>query len=160
MTSSPPIADSGQQGPPARQPWWRRWLEPVTAGAIISALVIALITVGVAGFQSIKGDARDMETRLSKAIITTEIRLDEKITAVETRLNEKIDAVRTDLVATETRLNDKIDAVETRLNNKIDASEARQRQDLNDFKAEVKADNRAMNEKLDRILERLPAPKA
>ena len=68
MTSSPPIADSGQQGPPARQPWWRRWLEPVTAGAIISALVIALITVGGAGFQSLKGDARDMETRLSKAI--------------------------------------------------------------------------------------------
>lgn len=160
MTSSPPIAKSEEQGPPARSPWWRQWLEPVVAGAIISALVIALVSVGVAGFQSLKGDARDMEARLSEAIIATETRLNEKILATEAVLTEKIEAVKADVVATETRLNDKITATEARLSEAIAASEARQRQDLNDFKAEVKADNRALNEKLDRILERLPAPKA
>ena len=96
------------------------------AAAIITALMIALVSVGVAGFQSLKGDMRDMEARLSK-----------DITAVETRLSEA-----------------------------IAASEARQReglkdfkQDLKDFKAEVRADNRALNDKLDRVLESLPATK-
>lgn len=120
VTSSPPITKSEDQDSPARIPWWRQWLEPVVAGAIISALVIALVSVGVAGFQSLKGDIRDVETRLSDEIIATE----------------------------------------TRLSKAIAASEARQRQDLQDFKAEVKADNRALNEKLDRILERLPTPEA
>ena len=73
MTSSPPITKSEDQGPPTRDPWWRQWLEPAVAGAIITALVIALVSVGVAGFQSLKGDMRDMEARLS-----------EEITAVET----------------------------------------------------------------------------
>ncbi|KKZ09996.1 MAG: hypothetical protein TQ37_10300 [Candidatus Synechococcus spongiarum 15L] len=138
VTSSPPITKSEDQDSPARIPWWRQWLEPVVAGAIISALVIALVSVGVAGFQSLKGDIRDVETRLSDEIIAT-----------ETRLTEKIEAVKMDVTATEARLS-----------KAIAASEARQRQDLQDFKAEVKADNRALNEKLDRILERLPTPEA
>ena len=137
MTSSPPLTKSENQGPPARDPWWRQWLEPAVAAAIITALMIALVSVGVAGFQSLKGDMRDMEARLSK-----------DITAVETRLSKDIIAV------------------ETRLSEAIAASEARQReglkdfkQDLKDFKAEVRADNRALNDKLDRVLESLPATK-
>ena len=116
------------------------------AGAIITALVIALVSVGVAGFQSLKGDMRDMEARLSEEII-----------AVETRLTQKIEAVKMDAIATETRLSEDIVATETRLSTAIAASEARQREDLKDFKAEIKADNRALNDKLDRVLESLPA---
>ena len=115
MTSSPPLTKSENQGPPARDPWWRQWLEPAVAAAIITTLVIALVSIAVAGFQSLKGDMRDMEARLSEDII----------------------------------------AVETRLTKAIAASEARQREDLKDFKAEIKADNRALNDKLDRVLESL-----
>ena len=157
MTSSPPITTSEDQGPPTRDPWWRQWLEPAVAVAIITALVIALVSVGVAGFQSLKGDMRDMEARLSEEIIAVETRLTQKIEAVkmdaiatETRLSE-------DIVATETRLSEDIVATETRLSTAIAASEARQREDLKDFKAEIKADNRALNDKLDRVLESLPA---
>ena len=146
MTSSPSITTSEDQGPPTRDPWWRQWLEPAVAGAIITALVIALVSVGVAGFQSLKGDMRDMEARLSEEII-----------AVETRLTQKIEAVKMDAIATETRLSEDIVATETRLSTAIAASEARQREDLKDFKAEIKADNRALNDKLDRVLESLPA---
>ena len=157
MTSSPSITTSEDQGPPARDPWWRQWLEPAVAGAIITALMIALVSVGVAGFQSLKGDMRDMEARLSEEIIAVETRLTQKIEAVkmdaiatETRLSE-------DIVATETRLSEDIVATETRLSKAIAASEARQREDLKDFKAEIKADNRALNDKLDRVLESLTA---
>ena len=73
--------------------------------------MIALVSVGVAGFQSLKDDMRDMKVRLSTATA---------------------------------------------------ASEARQREgmkdfkpDLKAFKAEIKADNRALNDKLDRVLESL-----
>ena len=137
MTSSPPITKSEDRSPPVRDSRWRQWLESVVAGAVISALVIALVSVGAAGLQSLKGDTRDVEARLSDDIIAT-----------EARLTEKIEAARMDVIATETRLS-----------TAIAASEARQRQDLKDFKADVKAGNRALNEKLDRVLERLPVPK-
>ena len=61
------------------------------AATIISTLLIALVMVGVAGFNSLKGDIR--------------------------------------------------------------ASETRSREDMKEFRAEVKADNRVLNDKLDRLLE-------
>ena len=96
------------------------------AAAIITALVIALVSVGVAGFQSLKGDMRDMEARLSKDIIAVETRLSEAIAASEARQREGLKDFK---------------------------------QDLKDFKAEVRADNMALNDKLDRVLESLPATK-
>ena len=85
------------------------------AAAIITALMIALVSVGVAGFQSLKGDMRDMEVRLSTAIAASEARQREGLKDFK--------------------------------------------QDLKDFKAEIKADNRSLNDKLDRVLENLPATK-
>ena len=146
-----PVTTSGNQGPPARAPWWRQWLEPAVAAAIITALVIALVSVGVAGFQSLKGDMRDLKGDMRD---------------MEVRLTQKIEEVKMDAIATETRLSENIIAVETRLSEALAASEARQqeglkdfKQDLRDFKAEVRADNRALNDKLDRVLESLPAAK-
>ena len=134
-SSTPTIEPEGQAPstpePSARDTWWRQWLEPAVAGAVITALMIALISIGVAGFQSLKGDIRDTEIRL----------------------NQQIDTVKMDIVATEARLNQQIDAVKM----DIVASEARQRQDLKDLKAELKADNRALSDKLDRVLETLLA---
>ena len=155
MTSSPPITTSGNQGPPARVPWWRQWLEPAVAAAIITALVIALVSVGVAGFQSLKGDMRDMEARLSTDIIAVETRLSKAIVATETRLTQKIEEVKMDAIATETRLSEALAASEARQQEGLKDF----KQDLKDFKAEVRADNRALNDKLDRVLESLPAAK-
>ena len=114
------------------------------AAAIITALVIALVSVGVAGFQSLKGDMRDLKGDMRDM----EVRLSENIIAVETRLSKAI-------VTTETRLSADIAASEARQQEGLKDF----KQDLRDFKAEVRADNRALNDKLDRVLENLPATK-
>ena len=145
MTSSPPLTTSENQGPPARDPWWRQWLEPAVAGTIITALVIALISVGVAGFQSLKGDMRDMEARLSENIIAVETRLTKAIAASEARQRQDLKDFKA-----ETKENLKDFKVEI----KTDLKDFKA--DLKDFKAEIKADNRALNDKLDRVLESLP----
>ena len=116
MASGAPTTQPEGQAPPtlgtpARDPWWRQWLEPAVAVAIITALVIALISVGVAGFESLKGYIRDTKGDIRDT--------------------------------------------ETRLSADITASEARQRQDLKDLRAELKADNRALSDKLDHVLETL-----
>ena len=160
MVSSAPAGKSEEQPPtivgaPARAPLWRQWLEPAVAGAVISALVIALVSVGVAGFQSLKGDIRDTETRLTQQIeavkvniVATETRLSEGIVATEARLSESI-------ATTDAKFGKTIAATEARLSESIAASEARQREDLKD----LKADNRALSDKLDRVLESLLAAK-
>lgn len=51
--------------PPAREPWWRQWLGPTLAATTINTLVIVWVTVGVAGFNSLKGGGKDRENRLS-----------------------------------------------------------------------------------------------
>ena len=111
------------------------------AGAIITALVIALVSVGVAGFQSLKGDMRDMETRLTKAIAASEARQREDLKDFKAETKESLKDFKA-----ETKENLKDFKVEIKA-------------DLNNFKAEIKADNRALNDKLDRVLESLPATK-
>ena len=101
-----------QDVPAAVEPWWRPWLGPAVAATIISALVIALVTVGVAGFNSLKGDITSLKGDI------TDLKLD--IRASETRLWEDMKELR----------------AETRENMK-----------------EFRADNRALNDKLDRLLE-------
>ena len=170
MTSSPPLTTSEDQGPPARDPWWRQWLEPVVAGAIITALVIALVSVGVAGFQSLKGDMRDMETRLTQKIeavkmdaIATETRLTKAIAASEARQREDLKDFKAE---TKENLNNfkaeiKADLKDFKAETKADLNNFKVeiKADLNNFKAEIKADNKALNDKLDRVLESLPATK-
>ena len=107
MTSSPPMdkADGTpeenrppeQDVPAAVEPWWRPWLGPAVAATIISALVIALVTVGVAGFNSLKGDITSLKGDI------TDLKLD--IRASETRLRENMKELRADNRA----LNDKLD---------------------------------------------------
>jgi len=62
----------------------------------VIALVIALVSIGVVGFQSLKGDIRD-----------TEARLREEIRASEARLTEEISKRREDIRA----LSDELDRV-------------------------------------------------
>ena len=57
-----------------RYPWWRRWLEPVVAVAIVTALVMALVMLGVVGFQPLKGDIAASEARQTEAIVASEVR--------------------------------------------------------------------------------------
>ncbi|HBP52989.1 MAG TPA: hypothetical protein DD643_00925 [Synechococcus sp. UBA8638] len=47
---------------------WKQWAEPAIASPIITPLVIALVSIGVVGFQSLKGDIRDTEARLTEEI--------------------------------------------------------------------------------------------
>ena len=68
------------------EPWWRQWLGPGVAATIISALIIALVTVGVAGFNSLKSDMRDMGAMLGQQIEM--LKLDTM--ASETRLRQDI----------------------------------------------------------------------
>ena len=117
MTSSPPISKSEE-----REPWWRRWLEPVVAGAIISTLLLSLVTVGVVAFQSLKGDLRDVDANLRETITATDVRLREAIAASETRLRDEMKEFKAevragmkDLKADNRALNEKLDRVLERL---------------------------------------------
>ena len=100
MTSSSPVSKSDEGVPPKREPWWRRWLEPVVAGAVISSLLLSLVTVGVVGFQSLKGDLRDVDARLRADMkeFRSEVKEDIKELKAEVKadnraLNEKLDRV-------------------------------------------------------------------
>ena len=129
----PPTSKPGQQTPakagslPGRKmPWWRRWVEPILAVTIIAALLTALVTGGSVTFQSLKGD----------------------IHASEARISARID-----------RLAVRIGTVEAILHEEIQAGEARQSQRIDEVKEEVKGvktELRAMDNKLDRVLEALP----
>ena len=117
MTSSPPISKSEE-----REPWWRRWLEPVVVVTIISALLVALVTVGMMAFQSLKGDLRDVDANLRQTITATDIRLREAIAASETRLRDEMTEFKAevragmkDLKADNRALNEKLDRVLERL---------------------------------------------
>ena len=65
------------------------------AVAMVTALVIALVTVGVAGFQSLKSDIRDAETRLSQQMdgVKLDLKADNRI------LSDKLDRVLESLLA-------------------------------------------------------------
>lgn len=153
MTSGTPTSKSEQQtpavaapvGPKPEKPWWRRWMEPILAVTIIAALLTALVTGGVVAFQSLKGDIHASEARVSARID----RLAVRIGTVETSLREEIQA-------SEARQNQRI----LELKEEIQASEARQNQRIDELRqdnAELKADLRVMDNKLDRVLEALPA---
>lgn len=101
------------------EPWWRQWLGPGVAATIISALIIALVTVGVAGFNSLKGDMRDLKSDMRD--------LKSDMRDMGAMLGQQIEMLKLDTMASETRL----------------------RQDIK----ELRADNRALNDKLDRLLE-------
>ena len=68
--------------------------------------------------------------------------------------------VRSDLKAMETRLREDLKASETRQQEALKAMEARQREELREMRAEQRADNKALNEKLDRFMESMMAAKA
>lgn len=153
MTSGTPTSKSEQQtpavaapvGPKPEKPWWRRWMEPILAVTIIAALLTALVTGGVVAFQSLKGDIHASEARVSARID----RLAVRIGTVEASLHE-------DIQAGEARQNQRI----LELKEDIQASEARQNQRIDELRqdnAELKADLGAMDNKLDRVLEALPA---
>ena len=101
------------------EPWWRQWLGPGVAATIISALIIALVTVGVAGFNSLKGDMRDLKSDMRD--------LKSDMRDMGAMLGQQIEMLKLDTMASETRL----------------------RQDIK----ELRAGNRALNDKLDRLLE-------
>ncbi len=62
---------------------------------MVTALVIALVTAGVAGFQSLKSDIRDAETRLSQQMdgVKLDLKADNRI------LSDKLDRVLESLLA-------------------------------------------------------------
>ena len=135
--------------PAAGDPWWRQWFGPAVAATIISALVIALVTVGVTGFNSLKGDIRDLK-------------LD--ITASETRVREDVKAFRTeikgDLADLRTEVKADMKDFRTEVKGDLAGLGTEFKGDMKDFRAEVKADlaglredNRVLNDKLDRVLE-------
>ncbi len=68
--------------------------------------------------------------------------------------------VRSDLKAMETRLREDLKASEERQQEALKAMEARQREELREMRAEQRADNKALNEKLDRFVESMMAARA
>ena len=161
--------------PPAGDPWWRQWFGPAVAATIISALVIALVTVGVTGFNSLKGDIRDLKLDIT----ASETRVREDVKAFRTEVKGDLADLRTevkgDLASLRTEF--KGDMKDFRTEVKADMKDFRTevkgdlaglgtevKGDMKDFRAEVKADladlredNRALNDKLDRVLDVLLA---
>ena len=109
---------------------------------------------------SLHEEIRTVETGLREEIRTVEASLHEEIRAVEANLREEIRTVeaslREDIRAGEARQNQRI----VELKEEIQASEARQNQRIDELRqdnAELKADLKVMDSKLDRVLETLPA---
>ena len=107
---------SPETGVPAGgEPWWRQWFGPgVAQPPSFSALVIALVTVGVAGFNSLKGDIRDL--KLDNMASETRLREDMKDFRAEvkedfTDLRADLRGDLADLRADNRALNDKLDRV-------------------------------------------------
>ena len=132
--------DVAGQNLAARDPWWRRWLEPVVAVAIVTVLVMALVMLGVAGFQSLKGD----------------------ISASEARQRQDLKELKADLKGDIADLKD--DNAELKADLKGDIADlkddnAELKADLKGDIADLRADNRALSDKLDQMLEILLAGK-
>ncbi len=68
--------------------------------------------------------------------------------------------VCSDLKAMETRLREDLKASEARQQEALKTMEARQREELREMRAEQRADNKALNEKLDRFMESMMAARA
>ena len=157
--------------PAAGDPWWRQWFGPAVAATIISALVIALVTVGMTGFNSLKGDIRDLKLDIT----ASETRVREDMKAFRTEVKGDLADLRTEVKADmkDFRAEVKADMKDFRTEVKADMKDFRTevkgdlaglgtefKGDMKDFRAEVKADlaglredNRALNDKLDRVLE-------
>ena len=167
MASTTPIDKSdempeGDQSPektgvPATcDPWWRQWFGPGVAATIISALVIAPVTVGVTGFNSLKDDIRDLKLDIT----ASEIRVREDMKAFRAEIKVDLAGLRTEV---------KGDMKDFRTEVKADLASLRTevKGDMKDFRMEVKADladlradNRVLNDKLDRVLEVVLADKS
>lgn len=78
---------------------WQQWAEPAIASPIITALAIALVSVGVAGFQSLKGDIRDTEAHLTEEIQASEARQREDLRALSDKLDRLLDPSSTEAEA-------------------------------------------------------------
>ena len=164
--------------PAAGDPWWRQWFGPGVAATIISALVIALVTVGVTGFNSLKGDIRDLKLDIA----ASETRVREDMKAFRTEVKGDLAGLRTEGKADmkDFRTEVKGDLAGLRMEVKGDMKDFRTevkgdlvnlrtevKGDMKDFRAEVKADladlradNRVLNDKLDRVLEVVLAGKS
>ena len=153
---------------PVRQkPWWRRWLEPIVPVTIIIALLTALVTSGVAVFQSVKGDINTAEARLHEEVRISEARLYKEIQASEGRLHEEIQAsearLSEEIQASEARQNKRTDEVKEEIKDlRVEIKDLRTelKQDNAELRAEFKADMSAMDNKLDQVLEVLLADKS
>ena len=138
---------------PVRQkPWWRRWLEPIVPVTIIIALLTALVTGGVAVFQSVKGDINTAEARLHEEVRISEARLYKAIQASEARQNKRTDEVKEEIKDLRAEIKDvRVEIKDLRTELKQDNAELR---------AEFKADMSAMDNKLDQVLEVLLTAKS
>ncbi len=105
---------------------------------------------------SLREDIRAVEANLREEIKTVEANLHEDIQAGEARQNQRIVELKEDIQASEAKQNQRI----MELKEDIQASEARQNQRIDELRednAELKADLGVMDNKLDRVLEALPA---
>ena len=105
----------------------------------------ALVTGGSVAFQSLKGDIHASEARISARID----RLAVRIGTVEAGLHEEIQA-------SEARQSQRIDEVKAEIKD-VRAEIRDVKTELKQDNGERKADMRAMDNKLDRVLEALPA---
>ncbi|MCY4332714.1 MAG: hypothetical protein OXC96_09520 [Cyanobacteria bacterium MAG CAR1_bin_15] len=84
-------------------------------------------------------------------------------TTLATGVMAEFRSVKTDIQTSEARLHEEIQTSEIRLREEIQASEARQNKRTDELKTDIRAMNErldAMNERLGRVLETLPAAKA
>ncbi|KKZ11682.1 MAG: hypothetical protein TE42_07275 [Candidatus Synechococcus spongiarum SP3] len=142
-----PARDAPSAGPPL---WRRRWFEPIVVAAIIVALVVALVMGVTSMFESVKEEIGFVKGDLNAA----EIRLREEIQASEARLNKQIAEVKTDFKTETTELRAEV----KELRGDFKDLRAEFKAEMSQNSAELRADNKIMGDKLDRLLEVLAAP--
>lgn len=139
-TSKPEAQNPPTVDPPARGTPWRQWLEPVVVVTFLSALLVILASAGSAGFQVLRSD-----------IIASETRQREDIKDLKADVKEDIADLKADNEDFKASLKEDIADIKA-ANEDFKAS-------IKENVADIKLDVRALNDKLDRLLEHFLAAK-
>ena len=149
---------------PLREPWRRRWGEPI----VVVTLLALVGSVVVGSFQALKGDIVATEARLTQTIEAVDTRQRQDLKDLKTEVKADIADLRAELKTDVTNLRTEVKAdiadLKTELKTDVTNLRTEVKADIADLRAEfktdvadIRTDNRALSTKLDRVLEILYA---
>ena len=162
MVSDTPNSNPEGQDPPTGDPPtsgipWQQWLKPIVVVTFLIALLAILISTRSARFQALRSDINS----LRRDVVASEARLREDLTTPKTDIKEDVADLKTSHEEIKISiLNIKEGLVALRADNEEFKTSIKE--EITDLKAsndvaDIKGDIRALNDKLDQVLDLLAA---